>query len=108
MEFDAFVRSLDGEMPPSESDPWLEALWWARKGEWDRAHRMVQALSDRKAARIHAYLHRVEGDEWNSRYWHRRAGTRFPEEMSPVQEWEHLVRLALASRGEGKLPEDPA
>ena len=47
------------------------------------------------AARIHAYLHRKEGDEWNSRYWHRRAGTSYPENMSLAQEWEYLVDMLV-------------
>jgi hypothetical protein len=47
------------------------------------------------AARIHAYLHRKEGDEWNSRYWYRRAGTSYPENMSLAQEWEYLVDMLV-------------
>ena len=43
-------------------------------------------------ARIHAYLHRKEGDNWNSRYWHRQAGSVYPEDMSLDQEWDYLVR----------------
>lgn len=43
------------------------------------------------AARIHAYLHRKEGDEWNSKYWHRRAGSVHPQKLSLEQEWESLV-----------------
>ena len=108
MDYEEFLESLKSEAPPRELDQWLLALWHARRGDWDRAHRIVQELPDRKAARIHAYLHRVEGDLWNSRYWHERAGTRFPEELSEDAEWAQLVRLALASRGRGTLPENPA
>jgi hypothetical protein len=95
MTYDVFLESLSDNQPPAALNPWLTALWWARKGDWDRAHRMVQEMPDRKAARIHAYLHRVEGDDWNSRYWHQRAGTRFPAEMSHEEEWEMLVRQLL-------------
>ena len=37
-------------------------------------------------------LHRKEGDDWNARYWHRRAGTVFPENMSLQEEWNSLLR----------------
>ena len=47
------------------------------------------------AARIHAYLHRKEGDEQNAKYWHDMAGTVLPEAMSIDQEWDQLVRQLL-------------
>ena len=100
MNYEEYLESFRDPAPPPELDPWLTALWHARQGDWERAHRIVQALPDRKAARIHAYLHRVEGDHWNSRYWHERAGARFPEHLSLEEEWERrLVHLALESRG---------
>jgi len=62
------------------------------KDEWDTAHEIVQQIDDAEAARIRAYLHRKEGDDWNARYWHRRAGSVFPEYMSLKEEWNFLVR----------------
>jgi hypothetical protein len=53
----------DGLMPP------LAALWWAAKGDWDAAHKIVQGESDANSAWVHAYLHRVEGDLSNAGYW---------------------------------------
>ena len=47
-----------------------------RHGEtWRRAHELAQrnegvVLYDR----LHALVHRIEGDEANARYWYRRAG----------------------------------
>jgi len=38
-----------------------------------------------------AYLHRKEGDDINSRYWHRRAGTTFPADLTLEGEWQLLV-----------------
>jgi hypothetical protein len=49
-------------------------LWWAQKGDWDRAHRTVQDDESADAAWVHAYLHRVEGDLPNAGYWYRTAG----------------------------------
>jgi hypothetical protein len=76
-------------------EPCLRALWLDAKGDWNAAHEIVQEMNDTMAARIHAYLHREEGDEWNSKYWHRVAGSAFPEGMRLEEEWDHLVRQLL-------------
>src|SRR4030088_1755492 len=57
-----FRASVAGAAPAPSCAPPLAALWWAAKGEWDTAHRLVQDESTREAAWVHAYLHRVEGD----------------------------------------------
>jgi len=92
MRYQEFIDSLDRAAAPGGEDPCLRALWHDARGEWDTAHEIVQATGGRAAARIHAYLHRKEGDDWNSRYWHRHAGSTFPEGMSLAAEWEMLVR----------------
>ena len=51
------------------------------------------------AARIHAYLHRKQGDNWNARYWHRQAGTVFPAGTSLAAEWDLLVRELVSDGG---------
>lgn len=52
-----------------------QAIDHAVAGQWDAAHRIVQQYdSDTTAAWIHAVLHKMEGDDGNSRYWYRRAG----------------------------------
>lgn len=55
------------------TDDLKSALTFALAGEWDQAHLIVQALDDPIAAWIHAVLHKMEGDESNSRYWYARA-----------------------------------
>ncbi|MEN8213049.1 MAG: hypothetical protein ABFR19_01685 [Pseudomonadota bacterium] len=97
MQYQAFIDSLEENNCPGGLEPYLQALWYDAKGEWGRAHEIVQQMDDVTAARIHAYLHRKEGDEWNSRYWHRRAGSLFPEEMGLEEEWDALVRSLTAN-----------
>ena len=92
MQYREFIDSLDREAGPDSLEPCLQALWYDARGEWDMAHEIVQQMDDMMAARIHAYLHRKAGDDWNSRYWHRRAGSAFPEGMSLEAEWDALVR----------------
>jgi len=91
MQYEGFIQTLNAAQCPAVLGPYLEALWYDANDDWHKAHIIVQALHDSTAARIHAYLHRKEGDIWNSKYWHRQAGTRFPEGMSLQEEWEMLV-----------------
>ncbi len=48
------------------------AIRAALAGDWDGAHRIVQQMDDPLACWIHAILHKIEGDEANSRYWYGR------------------------------------
>ena len=74
-----------------------KALAAARDGRWDDAHRLVQDHGDALAAHIHAYLHRVEGDLGNARYWYDRAGEPVAEDGLD----EELARLESRVRDEG-------
>lgn len=61
-----------------ESDH-IKALDLARDGNWDESHHLVQQYSDNLSCLIHAYLHRVEGDIGNAKYWYRHAGVEMPD-----------------------------
>ena len=90
MRIDAFRTSLTLGVPPAALRPALAALWWDAKGDWARAHGMVDELETPEAMAVHAYLHRKEGEEWNAEYWYRRAGSRF-RRADLNEEWEALV-----------------
>ena len=51
----------------------------ARDGHWHEAHERVQPYSDSLSCQIHAYLHRLEGDDWNADYWYRKASMQRPD-----------------------------
>jgi len=94
--FADFKVSLSGAAPASQLAPPLAGLWWAAKGDWDQAHKIVQDDPSREAAWVHAYLHRVEGDLSNAGYWYRRAGK--PVANGPLQaEWESIASTLTAS-----------
>ncbi len=93
-----FRASLSGAAPASEVAPSLAALWWAAKGDWDRAHKIVQDEATREAAWVHAYLHRVEGDLSNAGYWYRQAGQPAAKDSLDI-EW---ARIASALIEDGK------
>ena len=48
----------------------LDAIELALNDKWDDAHKIVQEISTPNAQWIHAVLHKIEGDESNSRYWY--------------------------------------
>jgi hypothetical protein len=89
-----FKSSLLGAAPAPDVAPPLAALWWAAKGDWNKAHAIAQDDEGVDAAWVHAYLHRVEGDLGNAGYWYRRAGR--PVATGPVEaEWEKMVSTLL-------------
>ena len=69
-----FKASTAKAAPPGDLAPALQSLWWAAKGDWEKAHRIVMEQEGADAAWVHAYLHRVEGDLGNAGYWYRTAG----------------------------------
>ena len=92
LEFRASLASRD-EPPAGLSAP-LRALWLDGKGDWAAAHGTVDDLETTTAARVHAYIHRKEGDLDNARYWYRRAGAQ-PSTAALESEWAELVRALL-------------
>ncbi len=71
---------------------YVQILNLARDNHWDEAHRLVQSHSDSLSCQIHAYLHRVEGDDWNADYWYAKAGVPRPAN-SLEQELARLYTL---------------
>jgi hypothetical protein len=85
-----FRQSLKNHEPPAELSAPLAALWWDAKGQWARAHGLVDELETPEGMAVHAYLHRKEGEEWNADYWYRRAGRAY-RRASFEEEWQALV-----------------
>lgn len=97
MRLDEFRRLLEKqEVCPVALPRAIRALWYDKKGNWSKAHDLVQNASDAQSAWVHAYLHRKEGDLSNARYWYRRTGK--PEYTADAnKEWEQIVRSLLLS-----------
>jgi hypothetical protein len=89
-----FRESLSAAAPAPTLDAPLAALWWAAKGNWDEAHKIVQDEETADAAWVHAYLHRVEGDLGNAGYWYRRAHQPVAQDALDA-EWERIVSALL-------------
>ncbi len=90
MTIEEFRASLTREEPPGGLAAPVEALWWDAKGDWTRAHGLVDELETAEGMAVHAYLHRKEGEAWNADYWYWRAGRRFHRDALE-EEWAALV-----------------
>jgi hypothetical protein len=97
MTLDEFQTSLSGAEPPGQMSAPLAALWWDAKGDWVRAHGLVDDLETKDGMAVHAYLHRKEGVEWNAEYWYKRAGRKFHRPTLDA-EWEALVAGLLGKQ----------
>jgi|SRR6478736_646970 len=95
MTLNEFSATLNQQQPPAGSGIFLQALWHDAKGNWNKAHELVQDEENKEGAWIHAYLHRKEGDLSNAGYWYRRANKSMPT-VSLQQEWENIVTAFLA------------
>jgi len=61
------------------SSKYLKALRLIQEDQWHKSHDIIEQIQTRTAARIHALLHRIEGDQWNADYWYSRAGLKRPD-----------------------------
>lgn len=100
MQFQQFKASVKDAAPPANIPAPLMALWYAAKGDWGKAHDIAQDIPTPEGSWVHAYLHRVEGDQSNAHYWYVRAGRPTPE-LGPEEEWEEIVRLLLKNTSSG-------
>jgi len=94
MNLTTFKASLSDTTPPPQASVYLQALWHEARGNWEKAHVLIQDLPDKNAAWIHAYLHRQEGDTWNADYWYRQAGRKRPQQTL-AEEWESIAAALL-------------
>jgi hypothetical protein len=90
-----FSASLSNAAPPAGLTPALTALWWDGKGDWTRAHDLINDLETPDTMAVHAYLHRKEGEQWNADYWYRKAGSQHRRPTLEA-EWQALVDALLA------------
>jgi hypothetical protein len=72
-------------------DALLTAVNLALDGDWDASHKIAQDYSDTTANWLHAVLHKIEGDEWNSKYWYARTAGRVYEDFADAR--DELVQI---------------
>jgi hypothetical protein len=69
------------------------AVRYLRKGDWQKAHAIVQEDASELGCWAHGIVHVLEGDHSNARYWYRRAHRQFPREVDAKAE---IAALAAA------------
>ena len=95
MNLGEFLESIQREAPPEGLAAPLAALWWDAKGDWARAHGLVDELESKDGMAVHAYRHRKEGATSNADYWYARAGRGF-HRPELDDEWHALVTGLLS------------
>jgi hypothetical protein len=95
MTSEDFLESVKQTDPPAGMAAPLAALWWDAKGEWAKAHGLVDELETKDGMAVHAYLHRKEGAASNANYWYDRAGRAYHRDALS-DEWQALAEALLA------------
>jgi hypothetical protein len=67
------------------------AIRHLRRGDWQKAHAIVQNDETNLGFWAHGIVHLLEGDLGNARYWFRRAGRPFPRELGADAEIDALA-----------------
>ena len=68
------------------------AIRHLKKGDWARAHDIVQHDESKLGCWAHGIVHLVEGDLGNARYWYRRASRPFPKDRDVDREVAELTQ----------------
>ncbi len=101
MNIQDFKSSLRADTPPASFTKLQQALWYANKGMWNKAHSLVQSIMSPDAAWLHALLHREEGDKANASFWYTIAARQFPT-ISIQDELNELNQKLILSKQETK------
>ncbi len=75
------------------SEPLKTAVNLSLSGDWNAAHQIVQEYKDPIAYWIHAVLHKIEGDEFNSRYWYAKTSAEYEDFGSVKDELIHVLKM---------------
>ena len=96
MTYDEFILSIENDEQPNNMPVQLQALWYDAKGNWNKAHSLIDSLDDGTSCWVHAYLHRKEGDISNADYWYRKAQRQRPA-YSLDEEWKNITMELLTA-----------
>ena len=95
MTFEDFIKQMHVNTAPSSDLPdTLKALWYAKKGCWEKAHTIAKNIKSKNGSWIHANLHREEGDLNNARYWYDKSERPMPS-LSVDNERDQLIHAFL-------------
>jgi hypothetical protein len=78
------------------------AIRHLQRGDFQKAHAIVQNDNTEMGCWAHGIVHMLEGDLGNARYWYRRAGRPFPRERDASAEIDALVQALREQQAAGK------
>lgn len=64
-------------------------------GDWHAAHNIAQKYNDTIANWIHAVLHKIEGDAWNSKYWYAKTAGKKYEDFNDATDELTVIQRSL-------------
>lgn len=73
----------------------LLAVKAALADDWEQSHNITQEYSDATANWLHAVLHKIEGDEWNSNYWYARTAGKQYTDFSDAKDELSAILVVL-------------
>ena len=87
--------ALNDAVPRAGLSPEVKTLWLIKKGDWDAALLIAQDIETPMGSWLHAFLHLIEGDLANARYWFVEAGrpVRKPAQIDEL--WEEIAAEVL-------------
>lgn len=91
---DFLKHAANADEPAENLSDALKSLWYAEKGDWEKAHNIAQDIPTPDGSWIHAYLHREEGDHSNAGYWYSRAN-RTPSTLRLTEERHAIIESLL-------------
>ena len=71
------------------------AVQAALDGDWEKSHLIAQDYSDNTANWLHAVLHKIEGDKFNSNYWYAKTSGKKFEDFSDVNAELNAIKNSL-------------
>jgi hypothetical protein len=78
------------------------AIRHLQRGDFEKAHAIVQNDNTEMGCWAHGIVHMLEGDLGNARYWYRRAGRPFPRERDASAEIDALVTALRQQQASAK------
>ncbi len=71
------------------------AVQAALDGDWEKSHLIAQDYSDSTANWLHAVLHKIEGDKFNSNYWYAKTHGKKFEDFSDANAELIAIKTSL-------------
>ena len=71
------------------------AVQAALDGDWEKSHLIAQEYYDSTANWLHAVLHKIEGDKFNSNYWYAKTNGKKFEDFSDANAELNAIQTSL-------------